>query len=166
MAVEKRGKMEVFDDNGVPLAMGVVDFGLADGTITYTISPACVTSGHYSGKRLITVEEALKKAIKMLKPDRIYQDSVTKTTVVLWSDGTKTIVKCSPDEPFVPEFGVAMATMRKLYGSRSQFVKHLEKNTVDMVEAKKKKEPKNKEMKDLPDWVLRIKEENEIKKKK
>jgi len=138
MAVERLGKVEFFN-NGVPLYVGSVDFGLTDGTITYTIRPDCCMTAVNNGSRHVTIQEAVKKVTNMLKPKRIYQDPSSKTTVVLWSDDTKTVVKCSPDEPFVPEFGVAMATMRKMYGSRSQFVKHLEKNTVDMEEIKKKK---------------------------
>ncbi len=141
MAVTKIGKVEFFS-GGVPIDIGGVDFGLTDGTITYTITPDCCMTVMNNSPRLVTIEEALKRVTSMLKPKRIYQDPASKTTVVLWSDDTKTVVKCSPDEPFVPEFGVAMATMRKLYGSRGQFVKHLEKTTVDMEEAKKKKSQK------------------------
>ena len=35
-------------------------------------------------------------------------------TVLLWSDGTKTVAKCSPDETFDPEKGVAMAIAFKI----------------------------------------------------
>ena len=41
-------------------------------------------------------------------------------TVVYWTDGTKTIVKCDNDD-FSEEFGFAMACVRKLYGTRNLF---------------------------------------------
>lgn len=64
-----------------------------------------------------------------LVPKKIIQDAKTKVTVVIWNDDTKTIVRCSPDEPFVSEFGVAMATMKKIYGSRTRFSKFVKNNT-------------------------------------
>ena len=34
-------------------------------------------------------------------------------TIVLWSDGTKTVSKCNKDEPFDPEKGVAIAIAKR-----------------------------------------------------
>lgn len=51
-------------------------------------------------------------------------------TIVLWQDGTKTVVKASPDEPFDPEKGLAMAISKKALGNKGNyynvFKKHLE----------------------------------------
>lgn len=33
-------------------------------------------------------------------------------TIILWEDGSKTVVKCAPDEPFDPEKGIAMAYIK------------------------------------------------------
>lgn len=41
----------------------------------------------------------------------IFQDE--KTTIINWTDGTKTIVKCSDDDVFSPEAGVALCYMKK-----------------------------------------------------
>ena len=38
-------------------------------------------------------------------------------TIVFWSDGTKTVVKCMEGELFDEEKGIAMAFMKKLYGT-------------------------------------------------
>ena len=38
-------------------------------------------------------------------------------TIVFWSDNTKTIVKCMEGEFFDEEKGIAMAFMKKMYGS-------------------------------------------------
>ena len=56
-----------------------------------------------------------------LKPERIIYNK--NLTICFWKDGTKIIVKTSKDERFVKEFGVAIAIMKKLYGSRNQFLK-------------------------------------------
>ena len=37
-------------------------------------------------------------------------------TIVFWSDGTKTIVKCGKDDTFDKEKGLAMAVCKKLLG--------------------------------------------------
>lgn len=38
-------------------------------------------------------------------------------TVILWSDGTKTVAKCNTDEPFDPEKGVAIAIAKRFVSS-------------------------------------------------
>ena len=52
-----------------------------------------------------------------------YMNNITKVifndpaTIVFWRDGTKTVVKCNPDDVFDPEKGLAMACMKKLFGN-------------------------------------------------
>ena len=41
----------------------------------------------------------------------IFQDE--KTTIINWTDGTKTIVKCSENDTFSPEAGIALCYMKK-----------------------------------------------------
>lgn len=41
-------------------------------------------------------------------------------TIVLWSDGTKTVVKAT-DEPFDPEKGLAMAISKKMLGNKGNY---------------------------------------------
>jgi len=54
-------------------------------------------------------------------------------TVVIWSDGTKTVVK-TYNEEFSKEHGLAMAISKKYFGSRSKFLKECE-NAVDKSES-------------------------------
>ena len=44
-------------------------------------------------------------------------------TVVYWSDGTKTVVKCGPHDTFDPEKGLAMAIAKKHFGNGNEFHK-------------------------------------------
>jgi hypothetical protein len=75
---------------------------------------------------------------KLLKPVRvIFNDPVT---VVYWSDDTKTLVRCSENEEFIPEFGLAMAFMRKLYPNRGEFLQFLEDASYQEKRVKKAKE--------------------------
>lgn len=57
-------------------------------------------------------------------------------TVVLWSDGTKTVVKCGPEDTFDMEKGLAMAIVKKMAGNDNHFHKVFKQYT-----KKKKKEP-------------------------
>lgn len=45
------------------------------------------------------------------------------TTIIMWTDGTKTVVQPIEGEKFDPEIGIAMAIARKIFGSRHQFDK-------------------------------------------
>ena len=48
-------------------------------------------------------------------------------TVVLWSDGTKTVVKCGPNDIFDKEKGLAMAIVKKMAGNNRRFHKVFKK---------------------------------------
>lgn len=48
-------------------------------------------------------------------------------TVVTWQDGTKTVVKCSENDTFDPEKGLAMAIVKKMYGNNNSFHKIFKK---------------------------------------
>ena len=72
-------------------------------------------------------------------------------TVVLWNDGTKTIVSCKDGEEFSPEHGVAMAIARRYFGTRNKFRKAvagarrndlLKKEAEEKVEEKTETKPK------------------------
>jgi len=53
-----------------------------------------------------------KNLIYSIAPKEIiFQDE--KTTIINWNDRTKTIVKCSDDDVFSPEAGVALCYMKK-----------------------------------------------------
>lgn len=42
-------------------------------------------------------------------------------TIVLWSDGTKTVVKCGENDIFDPEKGLAMAISKKALGNKGNY---------------------------------------------
>lgn len=48
-------------------------------------------------------------------------------TIVFWSDNTKTVVKCGPDDIFDKEKGLAMAIVKKMAGNDSRFHKVFKK---------------------------------------
>ena len=48
-------------------------------------------------------------------------------TIILWTDGTKTIVRAQNDEPFDPEKGMTMAFMKKVRGNKGNYFDEIKK---------------------------------------
>lgn len=42
-------------------------------------------------------------------------------TVILWTDNTKTVVKCQEGDKYDPEHGLAMAIVKKMYGNTGKY---------------------------------------------
>ena len=42
-------------------------------------------------------------------------------TIVIWADGSKTVVKCGEDDTYDPEKGLAMAIVKKAYGNKGNY---------------------------------------------
>ena len=74
----------------------------------------------------INTDVECKKYEEDYIPKEIIFQTDKKTTILVWDDDSRTIVRCSENEEFVPEFGVAMATMKKIYGDRGTFLHHME----------------------------------------
>ena len=50
-------------------------------------------------------------------------------TVVIWKDGTKTIVRCQDGDEFDPEKGLAMAIAKKVLGNKGSYFDEIKKWT-------------------------------------
>ena len=86
--------------------------------ITVLNADFCATS---SGNKIVINGQTIKP-IKTVYPfaiKNVYYDGTT--TVVLWEDSTKTVVKCQPGDIPNPEHGLAMAIIKKLCGNKSSF---------------------------------------------
>lgn len=66
-----------------------------------------------------------------------------KTTIVLWGDSTKTIVRPSANDNYDLEAAVCAAIAKKIYGTNSAFKRMIKEKTV--VQENKKKEKKEKD---------------------
>ena len=66
------------------------------------------------------------KKLTSYEPKQIIFQPELKTTVVIWKDDSKTIVKCSEEEDFVPEIGFAMALVKKIFPNRSKFLRMID----------------------------------------
>ena len=58
-------------------------------------------------------------------------------TIIYWSDGSKTVVKCSEKDVFDPEKGLAMAIAKRCGGSKGSYYKEIQ----NLVEKSGKKYP-------------------------
>lgn len=50
-------------------------------------------------------------------------------TIIIWFDGSKTVVKCGKNEIFDPEKGIAMAILKKVFGNSTKLNKFMNKWT-------------------------------------
>lgn len=55
----------------------------------------------------------------------IFNDPVT---VILWSDKTKTVVRCGENEEYDPEKGMAMAISKKFLGNKGNYYETFKKH--------------------------------------
>ena len=93
-------------------------------TVSGRIDPGCIKTGRvaYTGSTKAQRIKAMPEIEKVIFND--------PATVVIWNDGTKTIVKTrqkgKKKDKFSPEFGLAMAIAKKYCGNRSKFLKAVE----------------------------------------
>lgn len=71
-------------------------------------------------KRDLAVIEELNDCMKLTPKKVIFNNPVT---VVLWQDGTKTLVRCTSDDTYDKEKGLALCYMKKLHGNDNKFHK-------------------------------------------
>lgn len=82
-----------------------------------------------------------------LKPDKVKSsfdiDKVifnNPATIVIWADGTKTVVKANGSDPFVQEYGLAMAIAKKALGNKGNYYETIKKHCTDENAVPKKPE--------------------------
>jgi len=72
------------------------------------------TVDKFSGHVRVNPESLMPMKVR-IKPRRVIFSG--PATIVFWSDGDKTVVKCGNGEPYSQETGFAMACARKLFGN-------------------------------------------------
>ena len=96
---------------------------VADGITTYA-SPVKVcsivpTRPNFDGViREITTAEIVTAPPRPKIKSKFVINKEKGTTVALWGDGTKTIVKCQPEDSFDAEKGIAMCFMKRYFKNR------------------------------------------------
>lgn len=97
-----------FDERDVRKQMYAI-MGRGNGKIQYALELAKAYSGYYY----------------RFQPKKIIFNG--PATIVLWDDGTKTVVKCQDGDTFDKEKGVALCFMKKSLGNKSNFNKIFKK---------------------------------------
>lgn len=107
---------EVF--NALSLMFKHTNYGYLDTDIAswYPIHQYCVNDVNCINEIYSRREHEIKKVI-FNEP----------ATIVFWADGTKTVVKCSKDDIFDPEKGLAMVIAKKFFGNENGYSKNIKK---------------------------------------
>ena len=93
------------------------------------------------------------------------------TTIVYWSDGSKTVVKCSEKDVFDPEKGLAMAIAKRCGGNKGSYYKEIQnwveksgKKYPGKTATQKKAAPKsNPDRESMKKWISKANEDwNEL----
>jgi len=66
-------------------------------------------------------DEMIQFVLDYLTPEEVI--FLGNTTICTWDDGEATEVKCSGEDTFHEEFGVAMAIINRLFGTRANFLR-------------------------------------------
>ena len=90
------------------------------------------TTGYSYNKRdTVTFDDVMNELDKLLRHCNgnkikkvIFNDPAT---IILWNDGTKSVVKCQNGEEFDAEKGFALAYLKKLLGNDNTFNKEIHK---------------------------------------
>lgn len=86
------------------------------------------------GTRVRPVPIETKSCTVMAIDKVIYNDPAT---IVLWSDGTKTVVKCQTGDIFDKEKGLAMAISKKVFGNTGSYCEVFKRFAIDTNEDNK-----------------------------
>lgn len=79
----------------------------------------CVEPGHDPMLRTITEARIIKYPRRPEKPYKEVVVNKSKRTIcVVWKDGTRTVMKCHPDDEWDEEKGIAMCFMKKMFDNR------------------------------------------------
>ena len=109
---------------------------------------SCTVDSHVAdGIKHIIEEKEKDMRLKYITLDRVIFDG--PATIVFWSDGTKTVVKCMDGDSYAYDVGIAMATLKKMLGENYGGYKHDVRKAIDAelerqmrLEAKQKKTTK------------------------
>ena len=67
----------------------------------------------------------LQEAVRRPKITKVIHND--PATVVKWTDGTKTVVKCGEHDKYDPEKGLAMAMAKKYFGNEGKYYNEIAK---------------------------------------
>ena len=146
---EKGEVMKAMRNNDILVKVGNKYYNPYDIAVNHDLSsvyPSITLSARFSPSQEVTAKESTNPfAIK----DVIFNNPAT---IVLWDDGTKTVVKTQNGEEYDPEKGLAMAIAKKALGNNGNyfdvFKMFIKKNEERMAKEQKKEEKTRDELDD------------------
>ena len=126
-----RGTIEAFDYNNLRVgvrfpARELIWFAPSNLRVEYQIGYQQVTfaEAEADAKRRLNARYGVASAHK---PKKVIYDEAAGVTVVLWMDGTKTIVRAAEGEEHDAYLGYCIALAKKMHGTNSALKRDLEK---------------------------------------
>lgn len=100
---------------------------LEDGR-TFQFNPGDLLRDRQGDWRILKREEATKKKEETNMTAASIKNVIfaPPATIVYWSDGSKTVVKCSEKDVFDPEKGLAMAIAKRCGGNKGSYYKEIQ----------------------------------------
>ena len=110
-----------------------------DSTVKYSISGFPV-SLNYNLAPMGWSFSPTKQPEKIVKPipAQLFYNEEKQITTILWEDGTKTMVKLLEGEKYAPDAALGYSYLKKVFGSRSAYMKFVNKTKI-IGDKKKKK---------------------------
>lgn len=138
-------KMEEAQEKADNMPYGLIDFSFAkeiDHLNDEILRQYCIPVGKIIPNAIayIKEEKTMNCDVRLNIKDVIFSDRVT---VILWKDGTKTMVRAGKREHYDPEKGFAMAVCKKMFGNKGNYYEVFKKYVpvtdyiVDKKDAKK-----------------------------
>ena len=85
----------------------------------YTLKGYIANGYSYIERREEPMPTNTRRPINMQRIKKVIFNN--PATIVFWSDGTKTVVKCGENDTFDPEKGLAMAISKKFFDNMSYY---------------------------------------------
>ena len=125
-----RGTIEAFDYNNLRVGVRfsarekLTWFAPSNLHIEYQIGYRYATFAEADAKRKLNAQYGVASTYK---PKKVIYDEAAGVTVVLWMDGTKTIVRAAEGEEHDAYLGYCIALAKKMHGTNSALKRDLEK---------------------------------------
>lgn len=152
-----RGTIEAFDYNNLRVGVRFSAqeklswFAPSNLRIEYQIGYRYATFAEADAKRRLNARYGV---VSDYKPKKVIYDEAAGVTVVLWMDGTKTIVRAAEGEEHDAYLGYCVALAKKMHGTNSALKRDLEK--VLVVKEDKKLDIPLPTMKELADKMAEV----------
>ena len=115
----------------------IIDIGV-DVNRTYIAITMCKVYIYGNGETVCVPSCSLRPYVKYDKKVNPYNKSLFSSlikdvifnapaTIVLWEDGTKTVVKCGKNDVYDPEKGLAMAIAKRALGNKGSYYETFKK---------------------------------------